>query len=240
MANNVGNANLTTTGSDFNAMSFVISQMLAGARICMLVKVLSVTNNGDVSPIGTVNVQPLVQQVNGLGEITPHGTIYNLPYIRIQGGSDGIILDPKINDIGIICVADRDSSAALTAKDQAPPGSSRKNNPADGFYMMSVSGEAPEQYVQFKSDGIYITSPNKVTITAPNIEADASTQFKVVSPDIQLQGAVTITSTLHVEGAQTNDSTITASGDVKGQGTSLHTHIHSGVQTGGGNSGPPV
>ena len=240
MGNNVGQANPTSSGNDFNAVSFVVSQILAGTRTAMLVKVLSVTNTGGVSPIGTVNVQPLVQQVNGLGEVTPHGTVYQLPYMRIQGGANAVILDPQVGDIGIICIADRDCSAALSAKDQAPPGSSRKFSPADGFYMMSVVSEAPTQYVQFASDGIHITSPNKVIVTAPNIEADASTQFKVVSPDIQLQGAVTITSTLHVEGAQTNDSTITASGDVSGQGTSLHTHRHSGVQTGGGTSGPPV
>ena len=33
---------------------------------------------------------------------------------------------------------------------------------------------------------------------------------------------------------------VTATGDVKGQGTSLHTHVHSGVQSGGSNTGGPV
>lgn len=240
MASNIGQANPVFAGSDFNAISFVVSQMIAGARICMLVKVLAVTNSGGVSPIGTVDVQPLVQQVNGAGEVTPHGTVYSLPYLRIQGGTNAVILDPQVGDIGIICIADRDSSAAIAAKDQAPPGSNRRNNPSDGFYMGSVISQTPVQYVQFTTSGITIHSLQKVTIDAPNIEADASTQFKVVSPDIQLQGAVTITSTLHVEGAQTNDSTITASGDVSGNGTSLHTHVHSGVQSGGSNTGAPV
>lgn len=206
----------------------------------MLVKVLSVTNSGGISPIGTVNVQPLVQQVNGAGEVTPHGTIYSLPYMRIQGGTNAVILDPQVGDIGIICIADRDSSAAIAAQGEAPPGSSRKSSPSDGFYMMSVISQAPVQYVQFTSSGITVNSPQKVTVIAPNIEADASTQFKVVSPDIQLQGAVTATSTVHVQGAQTNDSTITASGDITGNGTSLHTHIHSGVTSGTSNTGTPV
>lgn len=240
MASNVGQANPKYAANDYNVMAFVVSQMLAGARICMLVKVLAVTNNGGVTPIGTVNVQPLVQQVNGAGEVTPHGTIYKLPYIRVQGGTNAVILDPQVGDIGIICIADRDSSAAVAAKDQAPPGSNRRNSPADGFYMGSVISQTPVQYVQFTSTGITINSPQKVTIIAPNIEADATTQFKVVSPDIQLQGAVTATSTVHIQGAQTNDSTITASGNVTGQGTSLHTHVHSGVQSGGSNTGAPV
>lgn len=240
MASNIGQANPQFAANDFNAISFVASQLLAGARICMLVKVLAVTTNGGVAPIGTVDVQPLVQQVNGVGEVTPHGTIYSLPYMRIQGGTNAVILDPQVGDIGIICIADRDSSAAIAAKDQAPPGSSRKNSPADGFYMMSVISQTPVQYVQFTSSGITVNSPQKITVIAPNIEADASTQFKVVSPDIQLQGAVTATSTVHVQGEQTNDSTITASGNVTGSGTSLHTHVHSGVTSGGSNSGPPV
>ena len=33
--------------------------------------------------------------------------IHNVPYMRIQGGANGIILDPAIGDIGIATVCDR-------------------------------------------------------------------------------------------------------------------------------------
>ena len=231
MASNIGQVNTTSVSNDFNAISFVVSQILAGSRTVMLVQVLSVTNTGGVSPIGTVNVQPLVQQVNGVGEATPHGTVYNLPYMRIQGGTNAVILDPEVGDIGIICIADRDSSAALAAQGQATPGSGRKGSPSDGFYMMSVSGKTPTRYVQFTSSGITVNDPSTVTIIAPNTK---------IQGELEVTGAVTLDSTLQVDGAQTNNSTIVATGNITGQGTSLHTHVHSGVQTGGGTSGPPV
>jgi uncharacterized protein involved in type VI secretion and phage assembly len=53
---------------------------------------------------------------------------------------------------------------------------------------------------------------------------------------IALDGAGNIAST----GTWTHTGTFTATVDVIGGGKHLKTHTHSGVQTGGGNSGPPV
>lgn len=207
---------------------------MGSVRTATIVKVLSVTNDGDVSPVGTVDVQPLVQQVDGVGNVVDLPPIYGVPYLRVQGGTDAVILDPKVGDLGIAVFGDRDLSAVISNKAKSPPGSARKHHLSDGMYIGGLLNGTPAQYVRFSTEGIDLVSPTKVRIQAPNIEADASTQFKVVSPDIQLQGAV------HVTGAQTNDSTIVADGDVTGQGTSLHTHVHSGVQPGTGSSGPPV
>lgn len=51
-----------------------------------------------------------------------------------------------------------------------------------------------------------------------------------------------ITGTVHIKGAVTTDSTIDAKGDVNGQGTSLHTHIHlaDGKPDKPGNTSPPL
>jgi hypothetical protein len=188
VSSNVGPTNQTLAGNDFNALSFVIAQQLAFRRTTMLVTVVNVTNSGGVSPIGTVDVQPLVQQVNGLNEVTPHGIIYGLPYIRIQGGANAVIIDPVVGDIGIICIADRDCTTALSTQQQSPPGSNRTSSPADGFYMMSVVTKAPTQYVQFTSSGITITSPNQVTVNAPEVNVNAS-QTTITSPTVEIDGS---------------------------------------------------
>lgn len=215
----VGQATPTHAASDLNAISFLIAQQLASTRTALLVKVLAVTNDGGVTPVGTVNVQPLVKKVDGLGNTYSYGTVFALPYLRLQGGNDAVILDPKVGDIGLAIVADRDISAVKATKAEAAPGSSRKFSLSDGLYLGGFLNGTPVQFVQFNADGITVKSPTKITVQAPEIELD---------------GAV------HVTGAQTNDSTIDASGDVTGAGTSLHTHKHGGVQTGGGQTGTPV
>jgi len=222
------------SSTSFNVAYFMIRQYMAKVRTATIVKVLAVTNAGGVSPVGSVDIQPLVQQTDGVGNVTALPPVYGVPYMRIQGGTDAVILDPKVGDLGIALFGDRDLSAVKTTKAMAPPGSQRRNSLSDALYIGGLLNGTPVQFVQFTADGITVKSPTKVTIEAPNIQANASTQFKVVSPNIQLDGAV------HVTGAQTNDSTIVANGEVTGNGIALSTHKHGGVQTGGGQTGTPV
>src|SRR6516225_2042630 len=88
MANNPEQAFLgfqppETFGSDFNAKVFLIKSILAGIRTSTIVQVQSCTNNGGVSPVGTVNVVPMVNQLDGFGNQMAHGQIYSLPYVRV-------------------------------------------------------------------------------------------------------------------------------------------------------------
>ena len=235
MADESLNGFRTTPASStpFNVAYFMIRQYMAKVRTATIVKVLAVTNDGGVSPVGSVDIQPLVQQTDGVGNVTSLPPVYGVPYMRVQGGTNAVILDPQAGDLGIALFGDRDLSVIKTTKDMGTPGSSRRNSLADALYIGGLLNGTPTQFVQFNTDGITVKSTTKVTIEAPNIQANASTQFKVVSPDIQLDGAV------HVIGAQTNDSTIVATGEVTGNGKELSTHKHTGVTTGGGVSGPP-
>jgi len=231
------NFNIFGDAGDFanqtTRMTFMVRRYMDSVRIATIVKVLAVSNSGGVSPVGTVDIQPLVQQTDGAGNVVALPPVYGVPYMRVQGGTNAVIIDPQIGDLGIALFGDRDLSTVVATKDMGPPGSARRNSLADALYIGGLLNGTPVQFVQFTADGITVKSPTKITIEAPSIQANATTQFKVVSPDIQLDGAV------HVTGAQTNDSTIDATDDVTGNGTSLHTHKHTGVTTGGGVSGPP-
>lgn len=208
-----------TQQNSYGAMLFLIQQVLAKVRTATIVKVIAVSNDGGVTPVGTVDVQPLVQQVDGVGTVTDLQPVFDVPYLRMQGGTNAVILDPQVGDLGIAVFGDRDLSVVTATKAKGAPGSARKHHLSDAMYLGGLLNGTPVQFVQFNAEGVTVKSPTKVTVQAPQIELD---------------GAV------HVTGAQTNDSTIDASGDVTGQGTSLHTHVHSGVQGGSSNSGPPV
>jgi Phage protein Gp138 N-terminal domain len=192
---------------------FIVQALLGRVRTTIPVRVMAVTNSGGVAPIGRVDVMPLVQQIDGSGSVTSHGTIYDAPYMRIQGGGNAVILDPSVGDIGLLAVCDRDISAVKASAGEAPPGSRRHHDLSDCVYLHSILSAAPTQYVRFSADGIEVKSPSLVRIIAPTTD---------------------IVGDLHVSG------TITSVGDVVGSGTSLHNHLHGGVLPGAAVTSPPT
>jgi hypothetical protein len=136
----------------------------------MPVKVISCTNSGGVSRIGFVDIRPLVTQLDGDGNVISHGTIHNVPYLRIQGGSNAVILDPQAGDVGIASFCDRDISGVKNIGAETAPGSRRKFDMSDAIYHSSIIGATPTQYVQFNSSGIVVKSPTNVTIDAPSAD----------------------------------------------------------------------
>lgn len=210
----LGGQNFASAASDRNALDFIVRMLLGQLATATVVKVVKVTPGNDALALaGTVDVTPLVAQIDGKGNTTPHGTIYALPYMRAQGGTNAIILDPKAGDLGICVFASRDISSVKATKAAAPPGSRRQFDMADGMYLGGILNGVPNQYIRFSSTGIAVVSPTQILFSAP---------------DIQMHGPVT------------GNSTAAFSGDVTAAGTSVHTHHHGGVTTGGGNTGLPI
>jgi hypothetical protein len=214
-----GGMRLDDTTSESNLLEYFVRTIAGRQCTATLVLVKAVTNMGEVSPVGLIDVQPMIAQLDGYGQPTPHGIIHDVPYMRMQGGPAAVILDPKVGDIGIAVFAHRDISAVKASKAPANPGSRRKHNWADAMYVGGVLNGAPEQYIRFTSDG--------------EIELKPATKVTVLGK-LDVQGDVT------VEGNIMSTKTITGSTDVVGGGKSLATHLHSGVTAGGSSSGPPV
>lgn len=163
-------AKVTTDGlSDFNATSFIVQQILSAMGTSILVAVRSVVPASGLLP-PSVNVQPLVNQVDGLGNAVPHGIIFNIPIFRLQGGANAIIIDPAVGDIGCAVFAMRDISSVKVNRAPSNPGSRRRFDMADGMYFGSFLGISPTQYIQFTTSGINVVSPVKITLTAPEID----------------------------------------------------------------------
>lgn len=160
-----------STATDYQALKFFMNAILSHVRTAHPVEVVAV-HGGGLGPIGTVDVQPLVSQVNGAGHGQAHGVIYGRPYIRWQGGSSAVILDPNAEDVGLLVCCDRDISNVVATLAAALPASLRRFNFADGIYLgCALSGAAPTQYVQFVTEGggINIKSPGTVNINGATI-----------------------------------------------------------------------
>ncbi len=159
--------------TEFSAYSFIINQAIGRLNTVTLVTVTGITPGG-TGPVGFVNVQPLVNQVDGAGNPTPHGIIYNIPYLRYQGGTNAIIMDPVVGDNGIALFCSRDISTVKRTKAAANPGSSRRYDWADGLYIGGLLNAAPQQYIQFTTSGITITTPQTLTINAQTVNINAN------------------------------------------------------------------
>jgi len=241
----------SSAANDYTKLLFVFQQLMRGVATATLVRVDACTNDGGLVPTGTVDVTPLVNQVDGNGQPVPHKTIYGLPYGRLQGGSTAFIVDPKPGDIGLAVFASRDISSVKANKAPSNPASSRTNDYADGLYWGTFLGDTPTQYVQANDSGITIHSPTKVTVTAPEVDIVATSVVNIQAPTINLQGAVhqtggavaiddnvtvtgTVTTTgnvsvgggLSVAGTTTGTGSASFTGDVTAQGTSVHNHHH--------------
>src|SRR6185312_14149263 len=95
-----------STATDYQALKFFVNAILSHVRTAHPVQVIAVTGGG-LGPIGTVDVQPLVSQVNGAGQ----------------------------GDIGLLVCCDRDISNVVATLQVSLPASLRRFNFADGIYL---------------------------------------------------------------------------------------------------------
>lgn len=173
---------------------FFFEQMLAKVQTSLPVRVVAVTSNGDVSPTGFVDVVPMVTQTDALGVAVPHTTIFNLPYCRVQGGANAVIIDPQVGDIGVAVFASRDISKVKYTGKENPPGSDRRYSFSDGIYLFGIITTAPTQYIQFVDGGMVLHTPGTLAIQAAG-------GVDITSPTLTHNG-VNIGST-HVHGGVT-------------------------------------
>lgn len=234
-----GNQDVSTDDNEYNTIAFVVQMMLANVQTSTLVKVLSCTNDGGVSPVGTVSVQPLVNQMTGSRTAVAHGSISNAVYCRLSGagGKQAVIIDPTPGQIGLMSFCSRDISAVVKAMAAANPGSFRWFDWADGVLTMTLPlGATPTEYIQFTQDGdgnpngINVVSPVKITLTAPTVEIDASTQVTINSPLVAASGNIT------AQGTVTGVTQV-----VQGSGgTAVHLSTHEHPTAGTGPPSPPT
>lgn len=195
--------------SDYNTLSFVIWQILSEVQTLTLAKVVSCSNNGGLSPVGTVTLQPIINQMTGNRQAVEHGELLEVPYVRIQGGVNAIIMDPKPSDVGVVGFCSRDTAAAKVARGgPINPSSFAMFDWADGIYLGNIFGGIPTRYVQFTDSGINLVAPDEITIQAPTVNIAGTTAVNITGGHTSIDGKPFLT------------------------------HEHTGVQTGGSNSGP--
>ena len=176
-----GQQELDTQNTSFNRLAFVIAMFINRINTATLVQVQAV--NSDAM---TVDVLPLVAQTAGDGSTIPHGTIYGLPFLRLQGGVNAVICDPQVDDIGLVVFADHDLSSVKNVNAAAPPGSYRRFDMADGVYVIGWNVlNTPTRFVQISDAGMVLSAPEAINVNAPALNTE--TAFQIAG--VQVVGA---------------------------------------------------
>ena len=150
---------LNTSFNLTNALDFFTDQKLKSIFTCDIVKVINVDEK-------TVDIQPLVYQVNGDNEIMKQEPIYGVPYCRQQAGINGIILKPQVGDLGVVVYARRDISSVISSGGENVPDTRRFLSENDAIYLCSIASimSQPTRFIEFTESGISITPNTKLTI----------------------------------------------------------------------------
>lgn len=168
-------------------MQFIINNLIGRIQTVTLVQVKAVKATG-VNPVGTVDVQPMVAQIDGQGKTYAHGVIYNIPYFRLQGGANAVIIDPKVGDIGMCGFCSRDISSVKNNKKPSNPQSLRRFDYADGLFFGGFLNGVPAQYIFFKESGIDIVSTGEILLQGTKVKIDAPVE---TTSTIQADGDIT-------------------------------------------------
>lgn len=210
---------VSAIGSELNAQEHLFRAM-ASEMATATVGLVKAVRPGGIGGASFVDLQPMVAQMDGAGNVVAHGVINNIPVFRLQSGGNAVVIDPAVGDIGIVVFAARDISAVKTSRAPAQPGSARRFDMADGLYIGGVLNGTATQYVEFAAGGINIVSPGNIAITADG------------SVTISAGGSITVTASGEVN---------ISSSALKHNGTNVgSSHVHGGVQTGGANTTGPV
>ncbi|MFM7945868.1 Gp138 family membrane-puncturing spike protein [Hafnia paralvei] len=221
------------TSSEANAQQFLMHQFLMGKAFITIALVTSVNSSGEV-----VSVKPMVEGFTGGGDRIPSGVVSGVPVWRLQRGASAVIMPPVVGDIGLIAICDRDITAVKATKEAALPGSNRTHSYSDAIYLGGVLNAEPSQYVKFSNDGIDIVSPLVVQVNGNKVVINADEKISLNAPIIEANGKLTQGSGSYA-GDAIFGGTITATGEITGNGIHLSTHKHGGVESGGSTTDGP-
>lgn len=204
------NRKLNSGASEYNALSFMMEQMIKGmVNTAIPVRVDSCTKPGVGGAAGYVSATPLVQQRGADGKGLQPVSLPQLPYYRVQAGTAAVVLDPQPGDVGFAVFAQQDiSNIKEGTSEPVQAGSFRCFDQSDGVYLGGILGAgAPETYVFLDPE------KGEATIKAP-------TKITIESPQIELKGAVSMggasggADTITLDGNITTNGNFTTTGNV--------------------------
>ena len=138
-------------GDELNNLLFLVQQQIARLRTTQLVKVLESYPGDNSKNPTTIDMQPVVDQVDTNGNRTAHDVVYGVVASRWHGGRNALLIDPVAGDVGVIHTADRDISQVVANNGEpSAPGSGRRHDFSDSVYIGTVWTPQPTNYTDLR------------------------------------------------------------------------------------------
>ena len=243
------------------------AQALTGLQSRMWTAIPGIVQSFD--PVAmTCEVQPAIQgkrrDEDGSIQLVNMPMLLDCPVFFPHAGGCSLTFPVKAGDECLVVFSARAIDLWWQSGGVQPPVEVRMHDLSDGFALVGVYSQpnvipsVSTSAVQLRSDegqayveinptshDITIATPADVavscdglTVSCNSMVVNAATSFTVNSPLINLNGAVRSGGDGGENATFTGD--VNATGDVTAGSTSLKTHVHSGVQSGGSNTGQPV
>lgn len=143
----------------------------------------------------TVSLKSLICMVDNAGKSVEYGIMANVPYVRLQAGNYGIIIDPAVGDKGIAVFCSRDISNVRKSK---VPASRRKHSISDGIYIASLFNAEPATFLKIKGDTVEIKAAKVIINADTTINGNVNINGMVTIPQDVVIGKDAIPFTQHV------------------------------------------
>lgn len=188
-----GHIGLGDVTSEANRLSAAIRSVLSEGVSATLVKIEAVSSYDDGG--WSVDVHPLVMQIDGAGNAVDHGIIHGLPVAEYRGGKSAFVIQPTVGDIGVALFCHNDISAVKRTRSTSAPNTHRRQSWSDGVYLMGILADVPEQYLRLDDSGAHMKC-KKFTIDCPDVELSgkistgAGSTFNGISFDMHTHGGV--------------------------------------------------
>lgn len=194
----------------------VFKKMLQGVDGMLPAKVIAYDRENNVA-----TVQPMVMMLTTDGQRVARAQVARVPVLALGGGGFVLNFPLKSGDLGWIEASDRDISLYMQGLTETQPNTVRLHSFEDGRFIpdmmknFDISEVAGDAMTLQSADGTVRVelSPSKLKLVAPTIEVEGPTTFR---------------------------DHVTFEDDTTTNGIVFTTHTHSGVQPGGGTSGPPT
>jgi phage baseplate assembly protein gpV len=224
-----------TSNNLVESVQSMIHAMLGDVNTCLPGKIVSYEN-------GVARVAPTVKKRYADGDVLDYPIIPNVRvcWPSFAGGTAGVKGPVKAGDKCLIVF----SQQAVDGSDDR-----RAFDLSDAYCIMcdlgGTAGESSnnsDMVVYYGGASVKLSAAGKVTITAPaglHFETPATTNKGTLTTDGLLTYKAGMSGTGGGASTTISGNMTHSGGSITSNGVTLHTHTHSGVQTGGGNTGAP-
>jgi hypothetical protein len=216
-------------------INFALTKFLQNVDGCLPVEVLAydpATNRAQVQPL-------IVQITTGKNQV-PRAQVASVPVAQWGAGGFVLYFPVTTGDKGWLIANDRDISIFKQTYQQSAPNTNRLHSFEDGWFLpdtllsgVSVADTAKCCIQSFDGTTSITLGGGVITLTSP-------TEIVLDSPLVSIAGQIVAGTDSADTRTATFNGNIVTTGDVIAGTISLKEHVHTGVETGSGDSGGPV